>query len=239
MSYDTHLTSKKAAMSYEKGLTDKKHYYLDLMHSEESRILRQEIEQLKIKKCLDFACGTGRITEIIDELCTDPRAIDISKEAITIAKTKCTKTKFYCGNYLQKAFPMQDLDAITSFRFLLNTPHREDAIKIFSKSIKKGGYLIFDIHRNLTSFRGAIVQLKHLFGKDQNKNTLSHYAVNNMLKKNGFKIRDYYGIGVLPHVGNFTIFPKKINTKLEQFITKNNLLRLLCFDVVYIAEKVS
>jgi len=62
--------------------------------------------------------------------------------------------------------------------------------------------------------------------------------VKSLLQNNGFKLLKYYGIGLLPHYGNHTILPKKLNTKVEKHITEKRMLRKLCFDVVYVAKKI-
>ncbi len=238
MNYDTHLLDKDKAANYDEGLTDKKHYYLREMHIQEAYLLRNLIRKYNPKKALDFACGTGRITQILNGSIEEPYGTDISEATIEIARKKCPKTKFLVADYINdKKMPLKDLDAIFSFRFLLNTPHREKTLSMFFGALRKGGYLFFDIHRNKTSFMGLVVEFKHLLSKDRQKNTLSIYGVKKLLNNNGFKLIDYYGFGILPHYRNITLLPKSMNTSFEKWISNNKLLRELCFDILYIAKK--
>ncbi len=238
MEYDHHLKSKRAVHRYERGLNNQGDYYPFQMHRYHNHLVKKIAQKYRPKKSLDFACGTGRITESLEKFSQKSYAIDISEEAINVAKQKCRKTQFYIGNYLsEEEFPHKDIDLVTSFRFILNTPYKDLSFSFFNKVMIKKGLLLFNVHRNSSSIKGLITRTKIFFGFSKEKKVLSFKEVTKLLHRHGFELIDYYGFGLLSFYKNVTLLPKKHNTLVERWLTNKKVLRKYCFDVSYLARK--
>lgn len=99
---------------------------------------------------LDFACGTGRITEQVAQLAARSTAVDISPTMIQEARKKCPQTTFHLADLTQQDPDLGQFDLITSFRFFGNAQDelREGALQAITKRLARGGHLIINSHRN-------------------------------------------------------------------------------------------
>ena len=70
------------------------------------------------RRYLDFACGTGRITELVAPMSKQSAAVDISPTMIEEAQKKCPQTRFHLADLTREDLDLgADFDLITSFRF--------------------------------------------------------------------------------------------------------------------------
>ncbi len=103
------------------------------------------------QRYLDFACGTGRITEQVAQLARQSTAVDISPTMIEEARRKCPQTTFHLADLTQQqALDLGQFDLITSFRFFGNAQDdlREGALRAITERLATGGHLIINSHRN-------------------------------------------------------------------------------------------
>ena len=102
------------------------------------------------QRYLDFACGTGRITEQVAALSNASAAVDISPTMIEEARKKCPNTQFHLADLTQDDPDLGQFDLITSFRFFGNAQDelRDSALKAITKRLASGGHLVINSHRN-------------------------------------------------------------------------------------------
>jgi ubiquinone/menaquinone biosynthesis C-methylase UbiE len=208
------------------------------MAVKEQKLLQQIIPSLfsgKIGKYLDFACGTGRITEIIEKLVNTSFGIDISENMLQQAQQKCSNTKFFIGDFTSKVFPDKNFDLVTAFRFFGNAEDdlRKYALSTINSLLSENGYFILNNHRN--PFAISII-LRNLIGGNDTAN-LSYWKIRRLLKENGFTVIRTYGIGFWVIRAKFLklLFTNFGNT-LEQ-ITQLKLLVPFCPDFLIVARK--
>lgn len=142
---------------------------------------------------LDFACGTGRITNIVASMTARSYGVDISESMLEKAKLKCPNTQFFHMDITKDSLNIESIDLITSFRFFGNAQDelRMDVLSELNKLLKKDGYLLINNHRNPWG-------LKYLLGRltgGKRELDLSPSKLKKMLKNSGFKIIKVYGIG--------------------------------------------
>lgn len=103
-----------------------------------------------LNRYLDFACGTGRITEQVAPLAKHSSAVDISPTMIEQARRKCPNTRFQLADLTQEDPDLGQFDLITSFRFFGNAQDelREGVMSALMKRLVSGGHLIINSHRN-------------------------------------------------------------------------------------------
>ena len=125
------------------------------MHDREARLLSSIVPRLMMqgrrkRRSLDFACGTGRITRLIEPFAAESIGVDVSESMIEQARRKSRTSTFH----LIDAFDVEQwagsFDLITAFRFLGNADDasRRSALSLWRRLIHPQGRLIVNNHRN-------------------------------------------------------------------------------------------
>jgi ubiquinone/menaquinone biosynthesis C-methylase UbiE len=184
---------------------------------------------------LDFACGTGRITNLLENFAEASYGIDISANMIEQAKKKCIRTKFFVGDFTQQSFSEKNFDLVTSFRFFGNAEDeiRTSALRSISGMLADNGYFIFNDHRNPWTILNA---LKKLVGDDEMLD-LHYWKLKKLLKESGFKIVHIYGIGFWVIRSKLMKYLFSDLGKTLDRITRLNFLGAFCPDFIVIAQK--
>jgi SAM-dependent methyltransferase len=113
---------------------------------------------------LDFACGTGRILAHLECSADRSAGVDISPAMLHVAARHVRRSELVCGDMTRnRLFPDQSFDLVTAFRFFLNADAklRDETVAAISKSLKDGGYLIFNIHMNAGSCAERLHRVYH------------------------------------------------------------------------------
>ncbi len=202
------------------------------------------------KTLMDFACGSGRWTQVLENLFNATTGVDVSDKMIELARAKCQKVDFIVTDITSKnvAPRLHDMqfDVITAFRFFKNAQQqlREKAVEQIPQYLKPKGYFIFDLHLNTYSFMGILaniinfLRLNTLFKIDHlTTKTISLCQIRKLFKNSQFKIVDYYGMGLLPGRSNYTILPKNLLRRIESFLTGKKLFRNFSYNILIIAKK--
>lgn len=102
-------------------------------------------ESNKIESVLVPGCGYGRHTGFFDRLGFDVDGIEISHEAITLAKATNTQVKYYEGSVLDMPYSDIEYDAIYCFNVLhlLMDDDRKRFIELCREALKDEGYIYF------------------------------------------------------------------------------------------------
>lgn len=146
------------------------------------------------KRYLDFACGTGRVTEQVAPLAKQSAGVDISPTMIEEARKKCPQTRFHLADLTQQDPDLGQFDLITSFRFFGNAQDelREGALRAIVKRLAKGGYLVLNSHRNP---RALYALLNRVAGGDAGSMDLHLPKLRSLLQRHGLDIVAMQPIG--------------------------------------------
>ena len=117
----------------------------------------------------DVGCGTGIFTRKLKKSGFSVKGVDISAEMLAVAKDQSSKEGVYidylnCDMRALKSF--EKLDFITAINDGLNYVSQKDikrCFSSFSKCLKKGGILLFDIS---TEYKLTSVLNGNMFGSD-------------------------------------------------------------------------
>jgi ubiquinone/menaquinone biosynthesis C-methylase UbiE len=211
------------------------------MTQKERKILSSVIPTLfpgKIPRYLDFACGTGRITYLLENFVLESYGVDISEKMMEQAKRKCTRTNFVLKDITKDNLELEPVHLVTAFRFFGNAQDelRKVVLRSLSKLLVNRGFLIINNHRNPYSLLKILEKLTG--GKDPAD--LSYYKLKKYLACAGFKIVRIYGIGFW--MINYRLNkPHILDSKLVKVIEPLSLIpgiSLLCPDTVIIAQKI-
>lgn len=140
----------------------------------------------KVPRYLDFACGTGRITRLIEPLAAETCGVDVSENMLNTARSKCHKARFVCTDLTQGDSELGPYDLVTSFRFFGNAQDelRRSALSAIQRRLRPGGYLIINNHRNPRS----LLAIAHRIAGNAEGMDLSHSKLKHLLHRHGFEI---------------------------------------------------
>ncbi|MBZ9673811.1 class I SAM-dependent methyltransferase [Mesorhizobium sp. ESP7-2] len=155
------------------------------------------------RKCLDFACGTGRITNIAAELFDEVVGVDVSGAMLACARVPDNVKLRHIDMTVD---PLgETFDVVTAFRFFLNAEDslRREALTAIHDQLNDQGRLVANVHMNATSPVGvACRMLNQVFGRTL-RNTLSASRFNELLVSSGFTVEHLIPYGYLPRPGHF------------------------------------
>jgi len=189
----------------------------------EKQILKETLSRFnknkKTVRILDFASGTGRVAEYLEELgFRNILCMDASNEMLKEARKKTKYSKFavvdITDKKIEKKFKKESFDIIIAFRFFLNADKelRSEAIKRLDWFLKKSGTLIFNIHGNRNSLRFfgvvSINTLKFILQREKRKNKnyvpyrnqLSIKDIHRLLSQTSLKIGQIYSYSFFPEI---------------------------------------
>ena len=139
---------KALAESYDR-LTEDVDYAATVDFYEE--ILRRE--GVKPRTCVDLACGTGSVTEILARRGYQVTGVDLSEEMLTVAASKVMDLEqppmFSCQNLSRLRLPRAvDLAvcALDSLDYITNPDDCAEAIRRTYRILNPGGIFIFDVN---------------------------------------------------------------------------------------------
>jgi ubiquinone/menaquinone biosynthesis C-methylase UbiE len=206
----------------------------------EHAILKEELPKLfggKASCYLDFACGTGRQTQVIEKFADSSWGVDVSESMMEQAKLKCESTIFLHADITKDSIDIPPLDLITAFRFFGNAQDelRHAVLAGLRKLIKPGGYLVINNHRNPCSLHGLMMRVKG----DHPGTDLSYWKLKRLYAAYGFELRKVVGIGiwVAMHRLRFNTMERTVLMNLEP-LSRLPYVGRFCPDSIVIAQAV-
>jgi len=154
---------------------------------------------------LDFACGTGRVTEVVDRHFATTVGVDVSAEMLARARTRVPMATF-----IEKDLTAGDLssipraDVITSFRFFQNAEAslRHQVLDVFAEVLRDDGELIVNVQLNGEGPGGFVARGRHRFLGHAVK-TMTHAELEGLLSEHGFAVVDTRWYGFWPRTGPY------------------------------------
>jgi SAM-dependent methyltransferase len=125
--------------------------------SREQEVLAQALDLYfgqRSVRALDFACGTGRISKLLETRVASCTGVDVSEAMLGQARVKLQRTALYQVNLMdQNPFEKESFDLITAFRFFVNAEPelRRAAVRALAPLLAPDGYFIFNNHQNIDS----------------------------------------------------------------------------------------
>ena len=152
---------------------------------------------------LDFACGTGRVTEVAVPLFRTVIGVDVAPEMLAAARARCPTARFVETDITREGFP-ERVDVVTAFRFLLNAGPtlRLEALTACRRILNRpDGVLLANVHVNRRSPLGAAYRVRNAVSRCVTANMLSLRETRRILLETGFVLEEVHYYSVLPRVG--------------------------------------
>lgn len=162
------------------------------------KILKKYLKGIDVH-LLDFACGTGRITQFLENRVKTSTGVDVSGSMLAIAREKLKRTEIIEADITTENIlkPIK-FNLITAFRFFLNAEPelRSAAINAIAELLDDDGCLVFNNHQN----SGSIwIKLRHAHHQKKNPegiyNTMSIEQMKKLAEEAGLEIIDIYPAG--------------------------------------------
>ena len=170
--------------------------------SREQEIILRILEKYFTDKdvhLLDFACGTGRITELLENRVKKSTGIDISGSMLAVAREKLKRTEIIETDITaENVLKPRKFNLITAFRFFLNAEPelRSAAIRAIAELLDEDGYLVFNNHQNSGS---PWIKLRCAHHRKKNPegtfNIMSIEQMKNLVEEAGLEIVEIYPAG--------------------------------------------
>ena len=148
---------------------------------------------------LDFACGTGRITSLLEDRVTTSTGVDVSGSMLAVARQKLKRTQIIEADITtENILKPRQFNLITAFRFFLNAEPelRSMAIRKLAELLTEDGCLVFNNHHNLGS-----PWIKLLYARHERKNpegifnVMSIEQMTDLVESAGLEIVELYPVG--------------------------------------------
>ena len=148
---------------------------------------------------LDFACGTGRITSLLEDRVTTSTGVDVSGSMLAVARPKLKRTQIIEADITaENMLKPRQFNLITAFRFFLNAEPelRSMAIRKLAELLTEEGCLVFNNHHNLGS-----PWIKLLYARHERKNpegifnVMSIEQMKDLVESAGLAIVELYPVG--------------------------------------------
>jgi SAM-dependent methyltransferase len=179
-------------------------YYAALWNKIERPLLEEILRQFggPGRKCLDFACGTGRITDVAAQYFGEVVGVDVSA-AMLACVTAAANVRVLQVDITHDSLG-ETFDVITAFRFFLNAGQRlrEEALDSMRDHLKETGRLVCNVHMNAASPFGVAARIVNHLPFSRVRNTMRAGEMTALLHSAGFSVERVIGYGYLPRPGH-------------------------------------
>ncbi|MBA7710318.1 hypothetical protein ES703_119258 [subsurface metagenome] len=149
---------------------------------------------------LDFACGTGRLTNFFENRVTTSVGVDVSESMLEKARKKLNHTELIQADLTKEnVLQGRKFNLITAFRFFLNAEPGlcRSVLAALVPLLAEDGYLVFNNHRNRTS---PLVWIRYVWARKIRRGTpnfMTFKDVKDMVKEARLEIVRIYPVGFL------------------------------------------
>jgi len=113
---------------------------------------------------LDFACGTGRITSLLEDRVKTSTGVDVSSSMLAIAREKLKRTEIIEADItINNVLEGRKFNLIMAFRFFVNAEPalRAVAMAALAKLLSEDGYFVFNNHQSYGSPWIKLLYMRH------------------------------------------------------------------------------
>lgn len=181
-------------------------YYAAQWEHIEKPLLRRIFQRLHLagnRRYLDFACGTGRILKVGEEVFEEATGVDISTDMAQHARHTCSRATIHAPHDVTQSPLQQTFDVISAFRFFLNAEPdlRREVLTAMWEMQKPGGYIVCNSHVNSTSILGLTYRLRNRMVSKHVAATLGIKEFTALLSEMGYEVEEKYAYSFWPRLG--------------------------------------
>lgn len=176
---------------------------------------------------LDFACGTGRITALLENRVKTSTGVDVSDSMLNIAREKLKRTQIIKTDITaENILKPRKFNLITAFRFFLNAEPdlRTAVLRALVEVLDEDGCLVFNNHRNWNCPWTKLVYAYHQWKKPEEMfNIMSIRQMQELVQGAGLEIVELYPVGFFhpPRVPVSALLNRAIDNAAGKFTFLN------------------
>ena len=211
-------------------------------------------------RLLDFACGTGRILQLLEPRVDSSVGVDVSKTMLEVAESHLTRSELMNVDLTREpALSDRKFEMITAFRFFPNAEPelRDDVMRELATLLAPGGILILNNHLRCAGTKMRLRRLLHWLtgggrrltgggrgltgggraGRKKNRDLhcMSDAEVASLASRFGLAIRETQTLAVLPVLKEKRpLLPKSMLVAIEKWAANRPFLKGLSNTHIYV-----
>ncbi len=185
---------------------------------------------------LDFACGTGRVLSHLEARARVSVGVDVSPSMLAVARVHAGRSEIYEADLTaDDILGDRRFNLITAFRFFANAQPalRDEAMRVLVRHLEKGGRLVFNNHRNLSSLKYRLARARRRGGFDG----MSLAECRRLVTRHGLEIERRQAMGFAPAGDERAFLPPALLGLLEAVLTRCPPLRTWGENVVFVCRR--
>lgn len=190
------------------------------------------------RRHLDFACGTGRILEVIGRRFQQVIGVDVSRDMLALASARFPDVQLLLGDVTREPELVEGMfDSATVFRFFANAEPalRENVAAWLAAHMKSGAVLIGNTHSHTWSWSGGLNFWGYkLFGRGAR--TLSRAEMADLLYRYGFAVQEWRGYRIMPTVGGRPVLGRRLQVAVDR-LARSVGLEFFGSDQLFVAVR--
>ncbi len=207
----------------------------------EKPFLEKFFADLKLPKdvqVLDFACGTGRITALLNRFFSSITAVDVSAPMLEQARRALPSVNFMQTDLTRDNLALPQFDLITGFRFFLNAQPqlRHEAMKVLVSLLKPDGILVVNNHRRRNSINGQLTWIG-VSMRLCKRNCLSDEEFESFLEQHGLIAQKIFSFSRVPGFHAFPPVNCRLWLRLEKAAERISGLKQMFEQTIYLCRK--
>ncbi|MFZ5951503.1 MAG: class I SAM-dependent DNA methyltransferase [Candidatus Rifleibacteriota bacterium] len=189
-------------------------------------------------KVLDFACGTGRITNLLNRRFASITAIDVSAAMLEQARRSLSSVNFMQLDLTRENADLPKFDLITAFRFFLNAQPelRHEALRALVSLLKPHGIMIVNNHRRKSSLNGFLTWFCRCLNLCK-RNCLSDEEFEALLVKHGLVAQKIFSFSLIPGFHAFPPVSRPLWLRLEKMAERAGWFNQMYEQTIYLCRK--
>ena len=187
---------------------------------------------------LDFACGTGRVAEALENRVRSATGVDVSESMLTVAQAKPRRTELINVNLLeQPVLEGRRFNLITAFRFFVNAEPelRRGALRALDPLLTEDGYLVFNNHQNGGAIYNHLARAYNRVRRRPLHVLLSLDECRKLLAEFGLEVQRIYPVGLL-HIPYFNL-PHALYRTADSVASTSDVLTSLSESPIIVARR--
>lgn len=209
-------------------------------------LLKRHFDNPDQVNLLDFACGSGRVLQLLETRVGAATGVDVTASMLDVASDVTRRSRLInCDITRSDDLDDDRFDLITAFRFFPNAEPslRNEAMAKLASMLAPGGIVIFNNHIRAGSARHRARLAKARQGRLKSKNDLhcmSDQEAADLVARHGLTIIDERHAGVLPILKDKkSVMPASVLRSIERMGARTKLLANLAANKIYVASHVA